>query len=122
IVAYASADQQDHVVALAVRLLESEHALGVGADGEAPRAPIRDVVGSLDAAARLLELHVAARELAHRRGADEPGADPEVVGGALEQLSGVPSAWQPRPPIAEDAAVDGGAHVADDVRFHGRAP
>ena len=110
------------MIALDVRLLESERALGVGADGEAPRAPVGDVIAPLDAPSRLLELDVAARELAHRRRSDDPRADPEAVCSALEQLSGVLSAWQPRPPIAEDAAVDGGAHVADDVRFHGRAP
>src|SRR5207237_7833241 len=87
-------------------------------DGEAPRAPVADMVGPLDAPARLLELHVAAGELAHRRGADEPGADPEAVCGALEQVGAVFPAWQLWPAVDEDAAVDGGAHVADDVRLH----
>ena len=122
IVAHPLADQQDHVVALDVRLLEAQHALCVGADGEAPRALVGDVVGPLDAPARLLEPEVAAGELAHGGGADEPGADPEAVGGALEQLPAISSTRQRRPAVTEDAAVDGGAHVADDVELHGRAP
>jgi len=89
------------------------------ADGDATRT-VGDVVGSLDAPARRLEPHVAACEIAHGGGADEPGADP--VRGALEELRAVLPAWQRRPAVTEDAAVDGGAHVAEDVWLHGAAP
>src|SRR5207248_2171317 len=80
-----------------------------------PCTPVGDVVGPLDAPARLLEPHIASRELAHGGGAYQPGADPEAVRGALEEFRAVLPAWQRRPAATEDAAVDGGAHVADDV-------
>src|SRR5439155_12185163 len=107
IVAHPLADQQDNVVAIDVWILEAQRALRVGADGEAPRAGVGDVIGPLDAAARRLELHAAPRELAHGGGADEPGADPEAVRGTLNSsaLFFPPGSGGQRPPRMRPSMV-----------------
>src|SRR5439155_13150619 len=66
------ADEEDHVVALHLRVLEAQLALRIRAEGETPGAGIGDMIGALDPAPRRPELHAAAGELLHGGGAPPP--------------------------------------------------
>ncbi len=120
VVTHLLADQQYDMIAVHVALPVAQDALGVRADGKALCLGRGDVVRALDGPRRLLQLQFAGGEFFHGRGAYHPCVDAEAGCCRLEQRAAVLDCAQLAPALAENAAVNGGAHMADHIGFHDR--
>src|ERR1700743_907377 len=111
-------DEHHYVVALDFVFLKAQHAFGIGTDGQTFRIFIRDMIAADKTFWGARQFYFASIEFIHRRRADQPRADAETGGGVFEQVALVFVTGKFSPTIAEDFAIDGRAHMTDDVRSH----
>ena len=113
------AEEQNDVIAGDFGTFPVSLAATIDADGKRFGARVGDEIMAGNFATRGLEVESVGTEFLERGRADNPGADAITGGGGFEKLDAAFGPGKFAPAIRHDPAIDGRAHVADEIGFHG---